>query len=266
MAPLPAHAGGTITGKVTFSGTVPAPKAFKFSKFSNAGFCKKNLNKSEDGEIRLLREVQVAQDGGLKNAIVSVRGVTSKAWLKSARLVTICESSPHRMPHACAGVPRTEVVVESCEFFPYAGVVVDKGKFYVENHDADPEDPKTARGVLHSPHGFEVLGDRAGTLFNIPLPRKGDNSNQDIDMRTAKEGSVMRLQCDQHEFMQSWFLPVDNPYYATVNEDGTFEIRDVPAGIYTILAWHPVAGKVESEVEVPDGGTVEAKFDMKGKK
>lgn len=264
--PLPAHAGGTIAGKVTFSGTVPAPKEFKFSRFSNSAFCRKNANKSADGETRLLREVQVAPDGGLKHAVVSVRNAGGKDWLKSKRLVTLCESTPHRMPHACAGVPRTEVLAERCEFVPYTGVVVDKGKFYVENHDADPDDSKAAKGVLHSPHGFEVLGDRTSTLFNIPLPREGDSMNQDLDMRMIKEGSAMRLQCDQHEFMQSWFLPVDNPYYATVSDDGTFEIRDVPAGVYTVLAWHPVAGKAELVVEVPEGGTVEAKFDIRGKK
>ena len=43
----------------------------------------------------------------------------------------------------------------------------------------------------------------AGTLFNIPLAKKGDSMNQRIEMSMVKEGSVMRLQCDQHEFMQS---------------------------------------------------------------
>ena len=103
----------------------------------------------------------------------------------------------------------------------------------------------------------------AGTLFNIPLANKGDTLNEKIRMSMAEQGSVMRLQCDQHEFMQSWFLPVENPYYARVNDDGTFEISNVPAGRHKILAWHPVAGTAEATVEVPDGGTVEAKFDLK---
>lgn len=265
-APLLAHAAGTITGKVTFSGTVPAPRTFALWKFPNSEFCKQNPNKSEDGESRLLREVEVAEDGGLKHAIVTVREMTDKNWLKSQRLVKLCESSPQRMPHACAGVPRTEVVVELCEFLPYTGVVVNRGRFYVENHDADPNDPKAAKGVLHNPHGFDVLQPRATTLFNVPLPKNGDGMNHRINMRMAKDGSVMRLQCDQHEFMQSWFLPVENPYYAQVNEDGTFEIKNVPAGKHRILAWHPVAGQVEREVDVPNGGTVEAHFDIKGKK
>ncbi|MCA9475542.1 MAG: hypothetical protein KC563_07005, partial [Nitrospira sp.] len=45
-APMMAQAGGTIKGKVTFSGKVPAPKEFAFGKFPNADFCKKNESKS----------------------------------------------------------------------------------------------------------------------------------------------------------------------------------------------------------------------------
>ena len=41
--PLVAQAGGTIKGKVTFTGKVPAPKEFAFSKFPNVEFCKKKL-------------------------------------------------------------------------------------------------------------------------------------------------------------------------------------------------------------------------------
>jgi len=98
------------------------------------------------------------------------------------------------------------------------------------------------------------------------LAKKGDNLDKKIKMRMAKKGSVLRLQCDQHEFMQAWFLPVKNMYFATSGADGSFEIKDVPAGKHKLLAWHPVAGNVEMSVEVKDGATVEVTFDIKKKK
>ena len=50
-----------------------------------------------------------------------------------------------------------------------------------------------------------------------------------------------------------------------VKDDGTFEIKDVPAGKHKVVAWHPVAGKVEAEVDVTEGGTAQAKFEIKKK-
>jgi hypothetical protein len=65
--------------------------------------------------------------------------------------------------------------------------------------------------------------------------------------------------------MQGFFLPVSNPYYAVVKEDGSFELKDVPAGKHKIVAWHPFAGKVEMEVDVPEGGKADAKLEVKKK-
>ncbi len=245
-APLLAQAGGTVTGKVTFSGKVPPPKEFAFSKFPNENFCKKNSSKSADGETRLLKEVQLGSGNGLKDAVVSVRDINDKDWQKQFK-----------------NEPSQKVFAELCAFKPFTGIVVNKGDFYVENLDADPDDPKSKEGVLHNPHSFDVLGAKSSTLFNIGLAKKGDTLQKTIKMRMAKKGSVMRLQCDQHEFMQGWYLPVDNPHYAVAKDDGTFEIKNVPAGKHKLMAWHPIAGQVEAEVNVPDGGSVTANFEIK---
>lgn len=245
-APLVAQAGGTIKGKVTFTGKVPPPKEFKFSKFPNEEFCKKNPSKSEDGKTRLLKEVEVGEGNTLKNAVVSVRDIEDKAFRDKAG-----KEAPQM------------VVAELCEFIPYTGISVSLGQFKVVNNDADPDDPKSKEGVLHNPHTFDQLGARSSTEFNIGLAKKGDSLEKKVKLRMSKKGSVLRLQCDQHEFMQGWYLPVTNPHYSVVNEDGTFEIKDVPAGKHKVMAWHPVAGKVESDVEVKDGGTVEANFEIK---
>jgi hypothetical protein len=63
--------------------------------------------------------------------------------------------------------------------------------------------------------------------------------------------------------MQSFFLPVWNAHYAVAKEDGTFEIKDVPAGKHQIIAWHPFAGKIEMEVDVPEGGKADVKAEVK---
>ena len=239
--PLIAQAGGTIKGKVMYSGKPVPPKEFAFSKFPNPDFCKQNPNKKGD-DTRLLKEVEVDANKGLKNAIVSVRGIKDKKF----------KTTP-------------EVMAKLCEFFPFTGVLVNKGNFIVENTDADPNDSKSKEGVLHNPHSFDVLGAKSSTLFNIGLAKKGDRLDKKIKMRMARKGSVLRLQCDQHEFMQAWFLPVTNAHFGVSGGDGSFEITDVPAGKHKVLAWHPVAGNVTMEVEVKDGATAAANFDIKKK-
>ena len=252
-APLVAQAGGIIKGKVTFTGKVPPPKEFAFSKFPNVAFCQKNTNKSADGETRLLKEVIVDGSKGLKDAVVAVTSITDKDWMKGF-----------------AKAPAQKVMAELCEFLPFTGVAVSKGQFYVENNDADPDDPKSAEGVLHNPHSFDQLGAKSSTEFNIGLAKKGSNLQKKVKLKMAKKGSVLRLQCDQHEFMQGWYLPVTNPFYGTSGADGTFEIKDVPAGKHTVAVFHPKVAKnprgkkaMTVEVEVADGGTAEANFEIK---
>ena len=252
-APLVAQAGGTIKGKVTFSGKVPPPKEFGFAKFPNSDFCKKNPSKSADGETRLLKEVEVDGSGGLKNAVVLVTSTTDKAWMKSFKKA-----------------PSQKVMSELCAFVPFTGVSVSNGQFYVENDDADADDPKSKLGVLHNPHSFDQLGARSSTEFNIALAKKGSSLQKRVKVKMYKKGSVLRLQCDQHEFMQGWYVPVTNPFYGTAGADGTFEIKDVPAGKHTIAVFHPslareARGKkaITMEVTVADGGTAEANFELK---
>lgn len=246
-APLTSFAGGTIAGKVTFAGK-SEQKEFSFAKFPNPKFCNKNPHKElMDGDKRFLKTIEVGKDGGLKNAVVAVADIDDQAFID--------------------GYQGTEVVAEFCEFLPFAGVVVNNKSFKVENHDADPDDPKSVQGVLHNPHSFVVKGTSSATGFNIGLAKKGDKLDKPVVFRggAEKEG-YYRLQCDQHEFMQGFFLPVSNPHYAVVKDDGSFEIKDVPAGKHKVVAWHPFAAKgkkIEFEVDVADGGTANLKAEIK---
>lgn len=241
--PLTSFAGGTITGKVTYSGK-SEEKEFKFSKFPNPKFCPKIPKKDlVNGDTRILKTIDVS-GGGLAGAVVAVADVEDKAWMD--------------------GYKGTEVVAEFCEFQPYTGVVVKMKNFHVENHDSDPDDPKSVKGVLHNPHSFEVLGASSSTIFNIALAEKGSSLDKPAIMR--KKNSMLRLQCDQHEFMQSFFLPVTSPHYAVAGKDGSFEIKDVPAGKHKVMVWHPFVEKgkpTEMEITVTDGGKAELKAALK---
>jgi hypothetical protein len=222
--------GGTLTGTVTFKGVLPAPKTVALDQFPNMVFC---ATAESDGHgNRVVQEVRIDKDQALRDVVIAIQNV------------------PSQRPFEFKG---TKVTAEGCRFLVqgpsrFAGVVVRKKDIAIENMDADPSDPKAATGVLHNPHAYEVSGADATTLFNLPLPEKGQIVRKPVILR--KNDSVLKLECEQHNFMRAFFFPVENPYYAIVRSDGTFRIRDIPPGMYIVLAWHPILGKRETVVTI----------------
>jgi hypothetical protein len=237
----PVADGGTVSGKIVFKGAVPPPKLSAFAKFPNSGFCEKT---DSDGKgNRAVQEVKVGKDGALQDVVVYIEGVEKGK------------------PFNFNG---TDVTIDGCKFSvqggpsKMVGVVMKKKEIRVLNDDADPSDPKAATGVLHNPHSYEVAGASNTTIFNLPLPEKGQSIKKPVILR--KKESTFMIECDQHNYMQAFFAPIDNPYYAVVGEDGTFTIGDVPPGTYEVYAWHPKLGKQEANITVPAKGTVKADF------
>lgn len=236
--------GGTVRGRVIFSGKLPEPKAFALAKYPNASFCAKHSSTSKDGRFRLLKELRVGVNRALQDAIVAITDIHDKAWMIRS--------------------DATFVHADLCEWTPYTGVLVNRGRLVVENRDAVAADPRARIGVLHRSHTFELLKGSATTLFNIALSNQSDKVETPITLRTESPGAVVRLQCDEHEFMQAWFLPVTSPYFAKVKENGTFELVNVPPGAHTLTAWHPIAGALEQQVEVAGNTIVNVEFKLTG--
>jgi hypothetical protein len=69
---------------------------------------------------------------------------------------------------------------------------------------------------------------------------------------TAEVGVPFR--CDVHSWMNAYAGVVSHPFFAVTKEDGTFEIRGLPAGTYTIELWHEQLGTQTQSVTV-DGQT-----------
>lgn len=233
--------GATLTGKITFKGTPPPPKKFEIAKSPQKEFCSKV---SDGAGHRDLLMVRTSGDGGLGDSVVTIEGVAAGKPFKAAD---------------------TKVKIETCQFLveespsSLVGVVRSRTDFIVSNTDADPSDPKTAQGVLHNPHGYDVKGAQRITIFNIGLPTKGGVMDQ--KMKRLK-GDNFQLVCDQHEFMQTFFKTVENPYYAIVNPDGTFTIDQIPPGKYEVGAWHPLLGNKEMEITFELGKSVTQNFEF----
>jgi len=147
--------------------------------------------------------------------------------------------------------PATPVVIDQqdCMYAPRVVGLVAGQKLAVRNSDS----------TFHNVHGSLAGKD----LFNKPMsPKAGDLS---LDPSTAKPDDVVNLVCDVHAWMKSYAVVNDSPYFAVTAADGTFEIKDLPIGDYTLEAWHPTLGTKTLKISIGKGkrGDVNARFSYK---
>lgn len=233
-------AGGTLKGNVIFKGKVPPPKELDILNYPNGIYCKNNPHANTNKETISLREIEIDKLKGLKNAIVAVTDIKNENWLKFFQ-----------------NKPLEKVQSNLCEFIPNTGVFPHNGIFEIENLDSDLQKNED---VLHEPHLFEVFDGMSHTLFTSSIKKKGDSIEKRVQMMLANRGSVLRLQCDRHEFMQGWYLPIKNPNFTRTDKNGNFELRDIPVGRRTILVWHPILGEFKTVLDINEGEEVFAKL------
>lgn len=68
------------------------------------------------------------------------------------------------------------------------------------------------------------------------------------------EPGVVEVYCEVHKWMRAAVVVVENPFHATVAEDGRFRIDGVPAGRHRLTVWEFDHGQATVEVEVPSDG------------
>jgi plastocyanin len=143
--------------------------------------------------------------------------------------------------------PTEPVVVDQkgCLFLPH--VTVARVGQPVEFRNSDP--------VLHNVRGKSSQAQG----FNVAQPIQGMKTT-----KTLKKPEVgMLLHCDVHYWMDSYLHVLPHPFYAVTGADGTFNLADLPAGTYTIEAWHEKLGTQTQTVTVAEGQAVPLTFTFK---
>ncbi len=213
--------GGSISGKVTFSGTDPAPKKYKVTKDNDT--CG-----TGNREI----DYVAVNNGALTNVVVYLDKVKEgKAFP--------------------AELTSSAIDQKGCEFKPFLQVMRNGSELAAINDDP----------VLHNIHTYEILGRAKKTVFNISQAKPGTVKKK----VKLKRGDVLKVECDAHDFMHSFVFAAKNPYFAIVDDSGSFTIGNVPPGKYTIKAWHGTLKGQKDKVEVSAGGSATVDFEFKGK-
>lgn len=98
-----------------------------------------------------------------------------------------------------------------------------------------------------------VSGDR----FDLGRYAHGKSARQTL----TKPGAVI-VRCEIHSNMKAFILVLSNPFFAVPDAQGRFDIGNVPAGSYSVKAWHPTLGEQTRAVTVPVSGAVSVSFDF----
>lgn len=124
---------------------------------------------------------------------------------------------------------------------------------------ATPTDPVTLdqNGCMYKPHVLGLQVDQTlhiissdATTHNIhPMPKDNREWNESqapgapaLDKKFARAEVMIPVKCNQHPWMRAYIGVVKNPFFAVTGGDGTFTIKGLPPGDYTIGAWTAIGG------------------------
>lgn len=101
--------------------------------------------------------------------------------------------------------------------------------------------------TVHNVNGQGKANDRFNfSMINSKVPPK-------VVTFESTEYPPMKIKCDVHPWMLAWVGVFDHPYFSVTSLDGSYEIKGLPAGEYTLEAWHRHYGSKEYKVKVGDG-------------
>jgi hypothetical protein len=134
------------------------------------------------------------------------------------------------------------------------------------------------KGCQYRPHVFGVqvgqnidIVNSDATMHNVhALPNTNQEFNfgqpiqkqKDTKFFTAREVMV-RFKCDIHGWMSAYAGVLEHPYFAVTAPSGSFELKNVPAGTYTVEAWHEKLGTQTQSVTLGDRESREITFTFK---
>jgi plastocyanin len=214
---------GTITGKVTYTGAAPEPKKIDTSADNNCTQKSPNLT-TEDW---------VVKDGKLANTFVYIKDgtidgakkVSEYAWPAPSTPAVLDQNGCHYKPHVLGVVVKQDIKITNSDPTTHNIHFTPKN-----NPDWNQSQPNGAAPLMHKLSVAEVL---------VPV------------------------KCNQHPWMKSYVGVLKHPFFAVSGEDGSFTITGVPAGKYTVVAWHEggtTGTEKTMEVTVPAKGSATADF------
>ena len=214
---------GSVTGAIAYTGTPPAPKKIDTSADPACGSKNPNLS-TEDN---------VVTNGKLANVFVYIKEGTTADGKKIAEYTFTTPSTPVALDQ------------NGCHYRPHVLGAMVKQDIQITNSDP------TTHNIHFTP--------KSNPDWNQSQP----NGAPPLMHKVSQSEVLVPVKCNQHPWMKSYIGVLKHPFFAVSAEDGTFTIKGVPPGTYTVVAWHE-GGQTGTEktmqVTVPASGSAKADF------
>ena len=218
---------GTISGVISYNGTPPAPKKIDTTADPVCG--QKNPN--------LMTDDTIVKDGKVANTFVYIKEGTVEGGKK--------------IGDYSWATPTSEVQLDQngCHYAPHVlGVMVNQ-KLKITNSDA----------TQHNIHPTPKL--------NQEWNQTQANGAPPIEKAFTRSEVLIPVKCNQHPWMKAYIGVLKHPLFSVSSDTGAFEIKGVPAGKYTVVAWREGGANGEEktmEVTVTANGSAKADFSFGG--
>ena len=144
--------------------------------------------------------------------------------------------------------PKTPIIIDQhgCMYEPHVlGIQVNQ-PLLIRNSDP----------VLHNIHALPTIN----SAFNIAQPLQGMKTE-----RVFSQPEIMiRVKCEIHSWMGCYIGVLDHPFFAVSDSDGNCILKGLPAGEYTIAAWHEKYGSREQTIVIAGAAAKAIDFRFKG--
>src|SRR5689334_17570889 len=107
-----------------------------------------------------------------------------------------------------------------CQYEPHVFGAMVGQKISITNSDQ----------TLHNVHAHGEKNEQ----FNEGQPAGSPAKEKTLD----KVEVMIPIKCDVHGWMNCYAGVLNHPFFAVTGKDGKYEIKGVPAGDYTVTAWH----------------------------
>jgi plastocyanin len=129
---------------------------------------------------------------------------------------------------------RADIDQRNRAFVPLVSIVQRGTSIYFPNSD----------NIRHQVYSFSPA-----KVFELRL-----YSGRPADPVRFDSPGVVVLGCNIHDTMVGWIRVVDTPWFAHANSEGVATLSNVPAGTYSLRAWHPRLSGSEPEIPVEVSG------------